>query len=93
MSQCPLPATVMAQPADPVVVTVPVVSRTGWVVLGGLIVILAFVAVYDIWALHTKRRTISQFMQGLGRTYRWFPWLAVLAIGLLTWHVLLGFPW
>lgn len=60
-----------------------------WLVLALVIV----VAVFDIWALKTKRRTISQMIQRLSRGWAWFRWIGLATMVLLTWHIFWGYPW
>jgi hypothetical protein len=64
------------------------------VVAGAAVLALVVLAlIYDVWALRSGGRTISQLLQHLSR---WRTWFRVLGLGILAvfgWHVFFGFPW
>jgi hypothetical protein len=60
-----------------------------WMILALVIA----VAIFEVWALHHHQNTISHLIQRLAHWRWWFRWLAVLGMGILTWHLLWGFPW
>jgi len=59
-----------------------------------LMIVLLFVAVaiYEIFAVTTKRRTISQRIQQLLRGHRGWQWLAFAGFALLGVHLIFGGP-
>ena len=59
-----------------------------WMWIGLLVAVLIF----DVWALKTKRRTLSQLVQRLSRR-RWFRAFGLVVLGLFGWHIFWGFPW
>lgn len=61
----------------------------GWFILAAFIA----VAIFEIWAIRKKKNTISQVIQRLARGRRWFKWLGIIGMGILTWHIFWGFPW
>lgn len=61
----------------------------GLAIVGLLLIAL----IYDLWALHTGHRTISQFMQHFSDWRLWFRVLGLTLVGLFGWHVFFGFPW
>jgi len=60
-----------------------------WMILA----LVVAVAIFELWALKTKRNTISHLMQRISRKRLWFKWLAGAGMVVLTWHLLWGFPW
>lgn len=56
-------------------------------------ILFIIVAVFEIWVIKIKKRTISQTIQRLSKAKRWFRWLAATAMAILTWHIIWGFPW
>jgi type IV secretory pathway VirB2 component (pilin) len=59
-----------------------------------LMIVLLFVAVaiYEVFAMKTKRRTISQRIQQLMRGHRGWQILAFLGVTALGWHLIFGGP-
>jgi len=60
----------------------------GWMLLA----LVVAVVVFDLWALHTKRRTLSQTVQKVSRGWWWVRVIGVVGLALVGWHVLWGFP-
>lgn len=60
-----------------------------WAILAILLAITAF----EVWALRHHKNTISHLFQRLAHSRHWFRWVALLGLGILTWHLLWGFPW
>lgn len=75
------------EPPDPPVVNDSIPA--GWFILAVLIAVMVF----EIWAIKAKKHTISQTIQRLSKGHGWFRWLALAGLGILTWHILWGFPW
>jgi hypothetical protein len=64
-------------------------GAAGWMVL----VLVIGIALFEAWALRKHRDTISHMIQKLSRGRRWFRWLGVLGMGILTYHLIWGFFW
>lgn len=69
------------------------VGRDGFPAALVILVLLGLVIAFDVWALHSQHRTISQLMQRFSRAWPWFKWLGITALAFLTWHLFQGFPW
>ena len=69
------------------------IGHDGWPAVIVILVILGIVILYDTWALHHDKRTISQLMQRFGRLWWWFKVLGFAAFAFLAWHLFQGFPW
>ncbi len=63
-------------------------NAAGWV----LAVVLVAVAVYEIWAVKSKRPTISQWMKRTFGKHRWWRPFGIAVIGLTLWHLFFGGP-
>jgi len=77
---------------DQVIAPAPL-GRDGVPAVIAILVLLGLVIVFDVWALHTQHRTISQLLQRFSRAWWWFKWLGITALAFLAWHVFQGFPW
>lgn len=60
----------------------------GW----ALLAIIIGIAIFELWALKTKRPTISQWVQRKTRGRPWWKWFGIVSIGLLLWHLFEGGP-
>lgn len=58
-----------------------------------ILTLFVVVAIFEVWALKTRHNTISHLIQRISRGRNWFRWLAGIGMGVLTWHLLWGFPW
>ena len=71
-------------PVDPVTAS----NVGGWALLAIVLAIL----IYELWAIWTGGKTISQWVKGKTRGRRWWKGFGVVAIGLLLWHLFEGGP-
>ena len=63
-------------------------NAAGW----ALLVIMVGIIAFELWAVATKRPTISQWVQRRTRGRSWWKVFGVGAIGLLLWHLFEGGP-
>lgn len=60
----------------------------GWMLLG----IMLALTVFELWALHSGRPTISQWVQRKTTGRSWWKAFGIVSIGLLLWHLFEGGP-
>jgi hypothetical protein len=60
----------------------------GWVLAAALLIVI----VYDVWAVATHHKTISQWTKGKFSGHRWWRVLGMTVIGLTLAHLFFGGP-
>ena len=88
MTQC-----LDARPFEQMLTPLPAASDLNESNAGGwaLLVVVAIILAFEVWALKSGRPTISQWVQRKARG-RWWKWFGVVAVGLLLWHLFEGGP-
>ena len=84
----PCGGSIQAITQDPVAPAVSDSNAAGW----ALLIIVVGLAIFELWALHTGRPTISQWVQRKTSGRPWWKAFGVVAIGLLLWHLFEGGP-
>ena len=71
------------EPVEPVVDRANDSDAGGWMLLGIVLALLVF----ELWALHTGRPTISVWVARKTRGQRWWKAFGLVSIGLILWHL------